>query len=170
MTDPTLLKAWLDFISSLVWPGVSLILLITFRNQIEKLLERIKSGKMAGAEFNFAETAAKLNKDLSTQKDELNEQKQKLDGVTVFLFNTLINEAELRHLEGLASPDPYPLKKTGFTERELKHLRDSRLIEIPSGYGQLPEHIPDLREYAALTKTGRYYLQLRKTLKFDNVA
>jgi hypothetical protein len=123
----------------------------------------------AEIEKTHAETA-KLKKDLSTQKDELNEQKQKLDDVTVFLFNNFINEAELRHLEGLASPDPYPLERTGFARLELRHLRASRLITVSSGIGELPKHIRDLHEHAALTKAARYYLERRKTLKFDNVA
>jgi len=106
-----------------------------------------------------AETA-KLKKDLSTQKDELND-------VTVFLFKTLINEAELRHLEGLASPDPYPLEKDGFAEQQLGRLRTSRLITVPSGITKLPEHIRDLHEHAALTKAARYYLERRKTLPVE---
>jgi hypothetical protein len=87
-----------------------------------------------------------------------------------FLFKTLINEAELRHLEGLASPYPYPLEKTGFAEKQLDRLRASRLITVPSGITRLPEHIGDLHEHAALTKAARYYLERRKTLKLDNVA
>ena len=109
-----------------------------------------------------AETA-KLKKDLSTQKDELND-------VTVFLFKTLINEAELRHLEGLASPDPYPLEKDGFAEQQLGRLRTSRLITVPSGITKLPEHIRDLHEHAALTKAARYYLERRKTLPVESLS
>jgi hypothetical protein len=117
-----------------------------------------------------AETA-KLKKDLSTQKDELNEQKENLADVTFFLFDNFINEAQLRLLERLASPDPYPLEKTGIAVEHLRHLRGYRLITVPSGIGQLPKDIRDLHDHAALTKAGSYYLERRKTLlKFDNVA
>ncbi|HMG05874.1 MAG TPA: pYEATS domain-containing protein [Chthoniobacterales bacterium] len=53
MPDPSLLKAWLDFVSSLVWPTVILIILVAFKAQIEGLLKRIKSGELGGAKFDF---------------------------------------------------------------------------------------------------------------------
>jgi len=122
----------------------------------------------AEIEKTHAETAT-LKKDLSTQKDELDEQKQKLDDVTVFLFNNFIDEAELRHLEGLASPKPYPLEKT-VAQWDLRQLRDSKLITVLGEIGELPEQIPDLHVHATLTKAASEYLELRKTFKSDSVA
>lgn len=53
-----LLKVLLDFLSTLIWPIVLLIFIFNFKKPINSLIERIKSGEVAGAKFTFNETAS----------------------------------------------------------------------------------------------------------------
>lgn len=49
---------WLTFIAEIVkgvaWPMVALVALLVFRRELGALLGRLKKGKIAGAEFEFA--------------------------------------------------------------------------------------------------------------------
>ncbi len=58
MDDPEVIKAWLAFISSLIWPLVTIVIVLIFRSKIASLTERLRSGEVAGAKFSFNETAS----------------------------------------------------------------------------------------------------------------
>ena len=57
MSEVTELQVWLEFVSSLAWPAVTLAIAVVFRRQIQSLFKRVKSGEFAGAKLNFNEVA-----------------------------------------------------------------------------------------------------------------
>jgi hypothetical protein len=58
MDSIELTKAWLAFASSLAWPGAILTIAFLFRSQLRNLIQRLQSGELAGAKFNFNEAAS----------------------------------------------------------------------------------------------------------------
>ena len=55
--DKEILVALLTFLSSLVWPVVFVWLVVRFRPQVEQLLNRLSTVKVAGSEFAFQQAA-----------------------------------------------------------------------------------------------------------------
>jgi hypothetical protein len=43
----------LDYVKTLIWPTLLILTLFLFRSSIEKLMLRLQSAKVAGAEANF---------------------------------------------------------------------------------------------------------------------
>jgi hypothetical protein len=72
MGNPEVVKAWLTFVSSLAWPIVTIIVFITFRAKFAMLIDRLRSGELAGAKFSFNETASGY---VQSRIDELAQQK-----------------------------------------------------------------------------------------------
>jgi len=49
--DPSLAKAWLEFLSALVWPSVVAVCVYYFRNELKALVGRVAHVKIGGAEI-----------------------------------------------------------------------------------------------------------------------
>lgn len=61
----------LNFVSSLIWPVVLLVIVFSFKRQIESLFDRIKTSEIAGAKFSFSEAASGL---ISSKVDSIAEE------------------------------------------------------------------------------------------------
>ena len=55
--DKEIVVAIMTFLSSLVWPAVFIWLVVRFRPQVEQLLNRLSTVKVAGSEFAFQQAA-----------------------------------------------------------------------------------------------------------------
>src|SRR5436309_9204500 len=93
---------------------------------------------------------------------ELSSQRQELDEMTEFLYDNFVNDAELRHLEGLESTNPYPFNRASYSDAELRRLRALRLILIRTTVTKLPQHVFDLHEHVEITQRGHDYLARRR--------
>jgi len=71
MDNPEVIKAWLVFVSSLIWPLATIIIVLIFRSNIASLTERLRSGEVAGAKFSFNETATAF---IQSRIDDLAQQ------------------------------------------------------------------------------------------------
>ena len=101
---------------------------------------------------------------------ELSSQRRELDEMTEFLYDNFVNDAELRHLEGLESTKPYPFNRASYSDSELRRLRALRLILIRTTVTKLPQHVADLHEHIDITQRGRDYLARRRKRATGTVA
>ena len=69
--EPSDYAATLQFLSSLLWPAILFWLLWRFRKQIEQLLLRLASVKVAGSEFVFQAPSDKAEKPSATAKQAI---------------------------------------------------------------------------------------------------
>ncbi|PKH34542.1 hypothetical protein [Shewanella sp. ALD9] len=53
-----ILEISLEYINALVWPGVLLVIIFSFKKQVENLFVRVKTSEIAGAKFSFTEVAS----------------------------------------------------------------------------------------------------------------
>lgn len=65
------IKVILDFLANLIWPIVLLIFISNFKKPITSLIERVKSGEVAGAKFTFNEAVSGY---ISNKIDDLAKQ------------------------------------------------------------------------------------------------
>src|SRR5262249_32732265 len=65
--------AGLTFLSSLVWPAIFIWLVIQFRPQLEQLLSRLSTVKVAGSEFAFQQSAVNAAPAIPAAKVEISQ-------------------------------------------------------------------------------------------------
>lgn len=85
------------------------------------------------------------------------------------LINNLLSDFELKHLQKLASDQPFPFKRQRDFEQELRHLRAFGFIENLPGktISKMPE-TGNLKDYLQITEQGREYLQKRMHTEIVN--
>ena len=85
------------------------------------------------------------------------------------LINSLLSDFELKHLENLASDQPFPFKRQRDFEQQLRHLRAFGFIENLPGktISKMPES-GNLKDYLQITQQGREYLQKRMHTEIVN--
>jgi hypothetical protein len=71
--DKDITVALLEFLRSLLWPAVFVWIVIRFRAQVEKLLERLTTVKVAGNEFAFQQPAANAAPPAPTARVEISQ-------------------------------------------------------------------------------------------------
>lgn len=104
---------------------------------------------------------------LEFRKLESEQQKQRADlDVLRFLIGGFVTDAELLHLQKLASRTPFPFVRgpeTSYFLNELRRLRSLGLIESTPGRGvrMLERDGGDVGQYFSVTPRGREYLRLR---------
>jgi hypothetical protein len=101
-------------------------------------------------------------------KNEQEKQKSDIDSLK-FLVGHFVTDAELRHLNKLASNHSFPFvsgPETSFFEKELRRLRSFGLIAGHPGKGvrSLMKHGGDVKDHFYITEVGRKYLELRNEL------
>jgi len=154
MANVELVKAWLSFLSSLAWPAALLTIACIFRTQLRNLIQRLQSGEVAGAKFNFNEAASAF---IQSKLDELADQNDPrrrarlageikgvaaaISGIHPLSLGILINAAEGPHSWVSTA---YTSKRVYFDELEqadLTHVRtqgdgdtlEASLETTPSG-------------------------------------
>jgi hypothetical protein len=104
---------------------------------------------------------------LEFRKLESEQQKQRADlDVLRFLISGFVTDAELIHLQKLASRTPFPFVRgpeTSYFLNELRRLRSLGLIKNARGKGvrALEREGGDVGDYFSVTPRGREYLRLR---------
>lgn len=76
MEELRLLEIKLSFISSLIWPATIIAVALLFRGQIRDLIQRLRSGELAGAKFDFHEAASGY---IDSKLDELAQETDPMD-------------------------------------------------------------------------------------------
>jgi hypothetical protein len=99
-------------------------------------------------------------------QDEQMKQREDLDGVVRFLFESFVTRDELVHLEKLAAGSPFPFRPSPEFEKELRRLIGLGLIARKPGRGirSMFEAGDDVRKHLDVTDRGREYLQRRNQI------
>lgn len=90
----------------------------------------------------------------------LEQQTLQTQGENELIIGSLLSKYELKHLEQLASEQPFPFTKQRAFEQELRRLRTFGFIENLTGkrISTIPES-GDLKDYLRITEQGREYLK-----------
>lgn len=172
LNSPENIKADSVKIPDLSFPDI-LLLTITFlfQPQASQIFESFDLTS-DGIRAKFRE----LKKDVEKKKEEIDELQQeqlnKIENIQQFMFQLLLTKNEIDKLQGLRkhidNDTPFDFKVYEPAAKELRRLRDSKLIrvkspyeyikdlEVASNYGDIKI---DLTKYCELTSDGRKFLE-----------
>lgn len=163
------LSELLTAIASLLWPILSFIGLLLFKDQLRDLISRLKKGKLLGQEFELRESLIELKE----QADVVKEAVLKLPKEEVILSTELdstppIDNTEARILkEATKSPKIGLILLASELERELRRTLAS-LALLSNDRVNLREGVQLLTEKGNLSKefveTTRLFLDVRNRL------
>ena len=170
LMEADILKLWLDFIGKLIWPVVFLIFVFLFKNSFAALVNRLKSGEVAGAKLTFNEAASGLieSKVDSIAHENNPDKRQKLAAQVKDIAHTigaihpislslLIEGADNMHWVGAAYTD----KKHNFAQLELAGL--AQVKEKQNQANKLEATLKILPKGKILLTEIGYYTDLIKT-------
>jgi len=102
----------------------------------------------------------KMTAQIRAVQDEQVRQGADLQTILRFLLENFVSEYELTHLRKLASGQPFPFKKAGTFEAELRRLLSLGLIarRKDRGIGTLFAAGDDVRNHLEITDRGEFYL------------
>lgn len=155
----------------LSFPDIVLLSLIfLFQPQTSKIFESFDLSS-SGIKAKFRE----LKEEVNEAKEEMDrlQQKQldKIEAIQQFMYQLMLTETEIEKLEGLKKhtqqQTPFDFYVSQEASKELRRLRNSRLIKVKSPYHHISELEKasqygdfkiDLTQYCELTSLGEKFL------------